>query len=94
MVTLNYLKTIENKIIKKPKDDIECIKFIMYFIHPFLDNKLNIFTANDIFDFFYDLSLRDKYLVIHHIKRKVNDGLVEEIINDIINYIIKKNATK
>jgi hypothetical protein len=79
---LNYLNK-NNLVPKYFVNDIECIKYIMYFIHPHLDKRYSYYEPWHIFVTFYDLPLKSKQLICHKIKNEVNDGEIINLLNDL-----------
>lgn len=79
---LNYLNK-NNLVPKYFVNDIECIKYIMYFIHPHLNKRFAYYEPWDIFVKFYDLPLKSKQMICHKIKNKINDGEIIDLLNDL-----------
>lgn len=82
---IQNLKTLKDKNVvpKSFSNDMECILYIMHFIHPHLDRRFSYYEPWDIFVTFYDLPLRAKQLICHEIKKEVNDGNIIEILNKL-----------
>lgn len=79
---IDHLQELKHKNVvpKSFSNDLECIMYIMYFIHPHLDDIFSKMTPNQVFDKFYDLSLRSKQFICHTIKKEVNDGNVQDLL--------------
>lgn len=88
-----HLKDLDNsKVVPRSfSTDMECIKFIMYFIHPHLDIRFAHYEPWNIFLTFYEMNLRNKQIMCHQIKTYVNDGSLHEALHEIERCIIHYN---
>jgi hypothetical protein len=86
---LDYLKYVKkNNLVKLDfSNDMYCIKYIMYFIHPYMNTNYKSYSPSHIFDSFYDLPHKQKIIVCETIKKEVNDNNLDRLFEYLLLYI-------